>query len=49
MANVRIPSVVENSVSPRAREYLAKVRDFVENECKRRNVLMSSVFADLVH
>jgi hypothetical protein len=49
MAEVRIPSVVENSVSPRAREYLKKVRDFVENECERWSVLMGGAFADHVH
>jgi hypothetical protein len=34
MNEPRIPSLVERSISPRAKEYLAKVTDFVENECK---------------
>jgi hypothetical protein len=40
MNEPRIPSLVDKSISPKAREFLAKVTDFVENECENsRNTL----------
>lgn len=41
MEDIRIPSIVENRVRPRARVYLAKVKDFVENECGKSAALES--------
>jgi hypothetical protein len=41
MGDIRIPSIVEDRVRPRARVYLAKVKDFVENECGELAALKS--------
>lgn len=33
METIRIPSIIADKVSPRAREVLKKVKKFVEEEC----------------
>jgi hypothetical protein len=37
METIRIPSIIAEKVSPRAREILTKVKKFVEEECKLKN------------
>lgn len=37
MDNIRIPSLIAEKISPRARETLKKIKKFVEEECEYPN------------